>query len=453
MAYRDTAELGSALRGVAGPPIGARARGVVTDYPGLEVARCISAGGSACLRQAEKFGFDRIVVHLDWNTAYFGPTSGIQVVSPDAALAYLLAPQPHSSRPIARSRRSRVAVGGAGSVSFWVHVRSRPGRQDRFLSFDRFYVQLNRENFFGIYSPSRHVWSPGPVLPRSPADYLTLTWSRGRLQLWVNGMRYGRALPFRGPTPRHVQVIPPGSAPGTTRASSGVVHLAVPHESCGIIPCRLRGGVRALEWGKYLVLVSLSHATPLLSSQPCGSGAPAAALPALVEGGTFAIGRGGCERVGFLETYDTSWTLTAMSPGARVIGHRTADHYSNQWTVTGPAGAVYALRYSTTPSLLAASSAGALTGGVYLSSVFGAGAVLRGRRLGRHVMAQRRLVLGSRHCAVRAMRLRLRAGQPDPGRHSPLRVGPACSGASCSPCQRMSGSSANDRVAESQCDT
>ncbi len=133
------------------------------------MARCISAGGSTCLSLAEQFGIGRIVVHMDWNEAYFGAKSDIPIVSSDAALAYLLNYQSKSSRPIARSRERRVAVGESGSVSLWVLVKSEPGQQHRFRSFDGIYVQPNRQNFFSIYSPSRHLWSPGSVLPRSPA--------------------------------------------------------------------------------------------------------------------------------------------------------------------------------------------------------------------------------------------------------------------------------------------
>jgi hypothetical protein len=265
----------------------------------------------------------------------------------------------------------------------WVYLRSLPRQQDRFLSFDGFYVQVNHQNFFSIYSPSRHVWSPGPVLPRSHAYYLTLTWSDGKLQLWVSGVPEGRPVPFRGRPPRDLEALPPGSAPGTTRATAGVVDLAVPPASCGVIPCVLRGGARVLQWGKYLALISLPHARPLLSSRPCRAAAPADALPPLVEGGAFVIGRGGCERVEFLETYEKSWTLTAMSPGARVTGHRTADHYYNQWTVRGPPTAVYTLHYSGESSFLKAFFAGALIGLAYLGSVFGAEAVLGRRRPGR----------------------------------------------------------------------
>jgi hypothetical protein len=351
--------------------------GLSTSSPGLKVARCISAGRSECLRMAEHLGIDRIIVHLDWNAAYFGTNSGISVVSSDAALAYLMDHQPKSTRPIARWRKRPVAVGRSGSASMWVRVRSLPRHQDRFLTFHGFYVQLNRQNFFSIYSPSRSIWSPGSVLPRSPAYYLTLTWSEGKLQLWINGMPEGRAVPFRGSPPRHVEVLPPGTAPGTTRATSGVVRLAVPNVSCGVRPCKLRGGARVLQWGKYLALISLPHASPLLSSRPCGTTASAAALPSLLEGGTFVVGRGGCERVVFRETYAKSWHLAAMSPGARVIRHRTASHYYNQWTVSGPATAVYALNYSGASSFLAASIAGALVGAAYLGCVFVADAVLR----------------------------------------------------------------------------
>jgi hypothetical protein len=360
---------------------------VSTNNPGSEVARCISAGDSACLRLAEHLGIDRIVVHLDWNAAYFGAKSGISVVSSEAALGYLMN-QPRSSRPLVRSRKPRVAVGGTGSVSLWVHVRSRPGRQDRFLSFDGFYVQLNRQNFFSIYSPSLSIWSPGSVLPRSSTYFLTLTWSAGKVQLWINGMPEGRAVPFRGPPPSDLEVLPPGSAPGTTRATSGVVRLATARASCGVIPCRLRGGARVLQWGKYLALVSLPQASPLLSSRPCGAAPPAAALPPLLEGGSFVIGRGGCEQVEFRETYEKSWTLAAMSPGARVTGHRTANQFYNQWTVTGPAAAVYALHYSGASRFLVTFFAGALAGVAYLGCVFGADALLRRRHLsqypGRH---------------------------------------------------------------------
>ena len=354
--------------------------GLNTSSPGLKVARCISAGRPECLRMAEHLGIDRIIVHLDWNAAYFGTDSGISVVSSDTALAYLMDHQPKSARPIARSRKRPVAVRGSGSASMWVRVRSIPRYQDRFLTFDGFYVQLNRQNFFSIYSPSRSVWSPGSVLPRSPAYYLTLTWVEGKMQLWINGMPEGRAVPFRGSPPRHVEVLPPGTAPGTTRATSGVVRLAVPPASCGIRPCKLRDGARVLRWGKYLALISLPHASPLLSSRPCGTATSAAALPPLLQGGTFVVGRGGCERVVFRETYAKSWNLAAMSPGARVTRHRTASHYYNQWTVSGPATAVYALNYSGASSFRAASIAGALVGAVYLGCVFAADAALRGRR-------------------------------------------------------------------------
>jgi len=362
--------------------------GLDTSSPGLEVARCISAGRPECLRLAEYLGIDRIVIHLDWNAAYFGASSGISVVSSGTALAYLMDLQPKSTRAIARSRKRSVAVSRSGSTSMWVRVKSLPADQDRFLAFDGFYVQLNRQNFFSIYSPSRSIWSPGAVLPRGPAYYLTLTWSDGRLQLWINGIREGQAVPFPGPPPGHVEVLPPGTAPGTTRATSGVVHLAVPHASCGIRPCTLRGGARVLQWGKYLALISLPHASPLLSSRPCGTAAPAAALPALLGGGTFVIGRGGCEQVVFLESYAKSWHLAAMSPGARVARHSPASHYYNQWTVSGPATAVYALNYSGASSFLAALIAGALLGAAYLGCVFAAGAVLHAPRP-RHAPAGR----------------------------------------------------------------
>ena len=39
------------------------------------------------------------------------------------------------------------------------------------------------------------------------------------------------------------------------------------------------------------------------------SGGSRGPLPPLIEGGTFVIGRGGCENVDFLETYNESWTL------------------------------------------------------------------------------------------------------------------------------------------------
>lgn len=362
--------------------------GINTSSPGLQVARCISAGRSNCLRMAEHLGIDRIIVHLDWNAAYFGTNSGISVVSSDAALAYLMDHQPKSTRPVARSRKHPVVVRRSGSASMWVNVRSLPRDQDRFLSFHGFYVQLNRQNFFSIYSPSRSIWSPGSVLPRSPAYYLTLTWSEGKLQLWINGMPEGQAVPFRGSPPKHVEVLPPGTAPGTTRATSGVVSLAVPHTSCGVRPCQLRGGARVLQWGKYLALVSLPHASPLLSSHPCGTAASAAALPSLLEGGTFVVGRGGCERVVFRETYAKAWNLAAVSPGARVARHRTASHYYNQWTVSGPPTAVYALNYSGASSFRAASIAGALVGAVYLGCVFVADAVLR-RGAPRHASVRR----------------------------------------------------------------
>ena len=99
-----------------------------TNSPGLEVAHCISAGGSTCLRLAEQLGIDRIVVHMDWNEAYFGAKSGVPIVSSDAAIAYLLDYQSKSSRPIARSQERRVVVGESGSVSLWVLVKSEPGQ-------------------------------------------------------------------------------------------------------------------------------------------------------------------------------------------------------------------------------------------------------------------------------------------------------------------------------------
>lgn len=357
-----------------------------TSSAGFEVARCISAGRSSCLRTAEQLGIDRIVVHLDWNAAYFGANSKISVVSSDSALAYLLGHQSRSSHPIARSRKRRVRVGPSGSVSLYVDVRSLPRQADRFLSFDGYYVQLNRQNFFSIYSPSQSIWSPGFVLPRSRHYYLTLTWSARKLQLWINGMPEGEAVRFRRLPPKVLHVLPPGSAPGTTRATSGVVHLAIPRTSCGIIPCKLRGGAKVVKWGKYLALVSLPHASPLLTSRSCGgrAGAPASGLPPLLEGGTFVMRRGGCEQVEFRETFARSWTLAAVSPGARVTGHRAANHFYNQWTVRGPATAVYALRYSGASSFQAAALAGGLGGLAYLGCVFGAGVVLRRRRLGRH---------------------------------------------------------------------
>ena len=158
-------------------------------------------------------------------------------------------------------------------------MKSSPPSRTACLPVDGFYVQLNSPNFFSIYSPSRHRWSPRSVLPRSPAYYLTLTWSRGKLQLWVNGMPEGRAVPFGDPRPSDLEVIPPGSAPGTTRATSGVVGVSVPHASCGVIPCSLRGGARVLQWGKYLALVSLPHASPLVSSRTCEAAAPAGLSP------------------------------------------------------------------------------------------------------------------------------------------------------------------------------
>jgi hypothetical protein len=134
-----------------------------------------------------------------------------------------------------------------------------------------------------------------------------------------------------------------------------------------------------LEWGKDLAVVSLPHAAPLLSSTPCGTASPAAALPALLEGGTFVIKQDGCRRLEFLETYDKSWNLVPTSPGARVTSHTVADHFYNQWTVTGPATAVYALRYSGASSFLEAFVGGALIGVAYLGCVFGTDALLRRR--------------------------------------------------------------------------
>ena len=119
--------------------------------------------------------------------------------------------------------------------------------------------------------------------------------------------------------------------------------------------------------------------------------ARAVALPQLVDGGTFGIGRGGCERVQFLQSYNKSWTLTAMSPSASVASHRTASRYYNEWTVTGPATAIYALHYSGTSGFRAAFLAGALVGVAYLGCVFGADAVLRryARPAGRHRRRER----------------------------------------------------------------
>ena len=365
--------------------------GKSTDDPGLTVAQCISAGRPTCLQQAEQLGIDRIIVHKDWNEAYFGTKSGIPVMFPESALSYLLDYRSGSSQLIARTRERHIPVGRAGALSLWVSVNSLPRFQDRFLSFDGFYVQLNHENFFSIYSPSHHVWSPGAALPRGKAFYLTLTWSGGKLQLWVNGVPEGRAVPFSGAPPSDLDVLPPGSAPGTTRADSGQVRLEVPRATCGVLPCVLRGGARVLDWGKYLALIALPHATPLVSSSPCGTASPAAALPALLRGGTFSIGHDGCQQVNFLETYDQSWTLVPTTPGARVVSHQVADHYYNQWTVAGPATAVYALRYSGASKFLTAFVAGALIGIAYLGCVFGAAAVLRrrgrirgSRRVARH---------------------------------------------------------------------
>ena len=87
-----------------------------TNGPGFEVAHCISAEGSTCLRLAEQLGIDRIVVHMDWNEAYLGQRAGSGCVS-DAAIAYLLDYQSKSSRPIVRSQERRVVVGESGSVS------------------------------------------------------------------------------------------------------------------------------------------------------------------------------------------------------------------------------------------------------------------------------------------------------------------------------------------------
>jgi hypothetical protein len=357
--------------------------GASTNSPGHEVARCIAARRPTCLRLAETLGIDRLVVHMDWSAAYFGPKSKVAVVSSGTTLEYLMGKESRSRRPIARSRKRRIAVSPSGSINLWLNVRSEPRRADRFLSFDGYYVQLNRENFFGIYSPSRSVWSPGPVLPRSPVYYLTLTWSAGKLQLWVDGLPEGQPVPFRRPPPRDLDVLPPGSAPGTWRATSGDVRLAVPRVSCGIIPCKLRGDAQVMKWGKYLALISLPHASSLLSSQQCGAAVSAAALPPLLEGGSFVIRRGGCERVELRETYAQSWTLAAVSPGARVTGHSIANGFYNQWTVRGPATAVYALHYSGESSFQAAALSGALVGLAYLGCVFVAEAVLRRRHPGR----------------------------------------------------------------------
>jgi hypothetical protein len=355
--------------------------GQSTTGPGLKVAQCISAGLPDCLSLAEQLGIDRIVVHKDWNDAYFGARTGIPVVSSDTALSYLLDSRTVSSRPVARSRDRSVAVGASGSVSMWVSVSSLPKVQDRFLSFDGYFVQLNHENFFSVYSPSHRVWAPGAVLPRSKdAVYLTLTWSAGKLQLWVNGVPESRAVPFRGSPPKDVEVLTPGSAPGTTRATSGVIRLAVPPSSCGVIPCTLRGGARVLDWGKNLAVVSLPHAKPLLSSGACGTASTSAAHPALIQGGTFVIGQGGCNRVDFLETYDQSWTLAPMSPGAQVTGHGVANDFYNQWTVTGPATAVYALRYTGASTFHKAFIAGTLLGIAYVAGIFAAEAAHRRRR-------------------------------------------------------------------------
>lgn len=355
--------------------------GEITNGPGLRVAQCISAGRPNCLTLAEQLGIDRIVIHKDWDEAYFGPKSNIPVVSSGTSLSYLLDDRPGSSRPVSRSENRQIPVAKDGSVSMWVTASSQPSVEDRFLYFDGFYVQLNHENFFAVYSPSQHLWAPGTVVPRSKAYYLTLTWSGGKLQLWVNGVPEGRAVPFRDPPPTHVELLKPGSAPGTTRASAGQVKFAVPRTSCGIIPCVLRDGAKVMDWGKYLAVVALPHATPLLSSTTCATGTASspAALPALLEGGNFVIGHDGCERVDFLETFDNSWTLVPMSPGALVTGHTVVDHTYNQWTVTGPATAVYALRYSAASSFVKALVAGVLIGVAYLACVFGVEVVLRRR--------------------------------------------------------------------------
>ena len=330
--------------------------GVSTNNPGFDVARCISAGRSTCLRMAEHLGIDRIVVHKDWNAAYFGAKSRIPVVSSRAVLAYLLDDPSSSSRPIARSRRRRIAVGGSGSMSLWVHERSLPSQQDRFLSFDGFYIQLNRENFFSIYSPSRHVWSPGSVLPRSPAYYLTLKWSAGKLQLWVNGVPEDRGVPFRDPPPSHLTVLPPGSCARDNprdlrRRPPGGASRCLRHH-----PVQTPRRRADPPMGQVPRPRLAPAREPSAEFAAVRAAAPAAALPPLLEGGTFVIGRGGCERVEFRETYDKSWNLAAMSPGARVTRHRTADHFYNQWTVTGPAAAVYALHYSGASSSLRRSS-------------------------------------------------------------------------------------------------
>ena len=333
---------------------------------------------------AEQLGIDRIVVHKDWDVSYFGAKTGIPVVSSAAALSYLLDSRTIPGHPVTRSRDRRVAVGASGSVSLWISVSSLPKIQDRFLSFDDYFIQLNHENFFSVYSPSHHVWAPGAVLPRTKdAVYLTLTWSAGKLQLWVNGAPEGQAVPFRGSAPKDVEVLTPGSAPGTTRATSGTVRLAVPPSSCGVIPCNLGGGARALEWGNDLAVFALPHAKPLLSSGACGTTSTSAAHPALAQGGTFVIGQEGCNRVDFLETYDGSWTLAPMSPGARVTGHSVASHFYNQWTVTGPATAVYALRYAGASTFHKAFIVGTLLGIAYVACIFAAEAVhrrSRGRR-------------------------------------------------------------------------
>jgi len=312
--------------------------------PGLRVAHCIADGRQGCVRLAEYFGFDRLVIHKDWNLAYMG--TDIAIPSPEVSLKYFSGGQ-GSSIPVNRSGES-LSVSSSGSLSLWVDVKSIPAAEDRFLSFNGFYLQLNHQNFFGIYSPSRRIWDPGSSLGSSASAYLTLAWSRHELRFWVDGIQQGTAVPFTGKQPREVKVLAPGAAPGTSIATSGLVALRRPVASCGVVPCGLRRGVKLLFTGSYLTLFSLRHANPLLGASSCESSAdqPEERLASSLQGGIFRVRSSGCTYVEFRETFDRGWSLIADSRGAKVTQHVMALGGYNEWKVYGPPGARYTLRYA-----------------------------------------------------------------------------------------------------------
>jgi hypothetical protein len=346
------------------------------ENPGLQVARCISAGRPRCVQLAAYFGFDRIIIHKDWSLAYLG--TRIAVPTPEVAMEYFFG-SPESSTPVIRSGEL-LPVHPAGILSFWVNVASLPSTQARFISFDGFYVQLNRQNFFSIYSPSRRIWDPGPVLGRTATpSYLTLTWTQHELRLWVDGIQQGKAIAFPGPPPRAVMALPPGSAPGTSVATSGVIALSRPTTSCGVGPCGVRAGAGLLFNGKYLSLLSIARASPLLGSMACipSTSHPIAQLPALLYGGTFRVVRSGCTRVEFRETFARGWSLTADTRGAEVLRHVVAAGDYNKWVVEGASGAMYTLRYSVPMGVPLMLSLGVLGGLGYVLAVFVLGASLR----------------------------------------------------------------------------